>query len=141
MGHLSKFAEIFSLASKKDYMRDYMRNRYRETRKNIIDRLGGKCSNCGNQDGPFHLDHIDASKKTHRAADLHSVNDEDFDAEVSNLQLLCPECHVEKTKDSWDYGSPKPTHGYWMYRKHGCRCKKCTEEYKKKNKEWNSKSD
>ncbi|MFA5758913.1 MAG: HNH endonuclease [Clostridia bacterium] len=116
-----------------------MKNRYHSKRNSIMDRLGGKCSRCGTNDGPFHLDHIDKSKKTMRAADLHSVNDQRFEEEIKNLQLLCEHCHKDKTKESWDYSTPKTKHGYWMYRKYGCRCKKCVEDYKAKQKEWREK--
>ena len=136
--NILKYAEIFleAASSRADYMREYMANRYHAKRQEIIDRLGGKCIRCGSK-GPLHLDHIDKKKKKMRAADLHSVNDKDFESEVKNLQLLCTDCHKAKTNESWDYGSnvPKPHHGYWFYRR-GCRCDKCVKDYKKKQKEY-----
>jgi 5-methylcytosine-specific restriction endonuclease McrA len=138
-GRLFKYADLFLAAAhpRAEYMREYMKNRYHSKRKEIYDHLGGKCSRCGDTKGPFHLDHKDKRKKTMRASDLHSVNDQKFKEEVKNLQLLCEKCHRDKTKESWDYSTPKPRHGtYWMYRKHNCRCKKCTQAYKEKQKEW-----
>ena len=139
--NILKYAEIFleAASSRADYMREYMANRYHSKRQEIIDRLGGKCARCGSM-GPLHLDHIDKKKKKNRAADLHSVNDKDFEREVKNLQLLCTDCHKAKTNEAWDYGSnvPKAHHGYWSYRK-GCRCDKCVKDYKKKQKEWRTK--
>jgi hypothetical protein len=88
----------------------------------------------------LHLDHIDKRKKTMRAADVHSTNDKKVKKEKKNLQVLCVKCHKNKTHDAWDYAAPKPTHGYWMYRKHGCRCEKCINGYKEKLKEWREKS-
>lgn len=134
-----KYADLYLAAAhpRAEYMREYMKNRYHSKRKAIYDHLGGKCSRCGDKKGPFHLDHKDKRKKTMRASDLHSVNDQKFKDEIKNLQLLCEKCHRDKTKESWDYSTPKPRHGtYWMYRKHGCRCKKCTKAYKEKQKEW-----
>jgi hypothetical protein len=116
-----------------------MRDRYHRVRQDIIKQLGGKCVNCGSKKD-LHFDHIDKKKKSFRAADIHSVSDKRLKKEIKNIQLLCPDCHKEKTKEAWDFGSnaPRPTHGtYWMYRKHGCRCDKCVAAYKEKNKEWN----
>jgi 5-methylcytosine-specific restriction endonuclease McrA len=139
---LLKYASIFAEAAspRAEYMRDYMRERKRRKRKEIEKRLGGKCSRCGTKKGPFHLDHIDKKKKTMRASDLHSVSDQRFEKEMKNLQLLCEKCHRDKTKESWDFSTPKPRHGtYWFYRRHGCRCPKCVKAYKEKQKEWREK--
>jgi 5-methylcytosine-specific restriction endonuclease McrA len=137
---LEKYASLFLEAAKSpraDYMREYMKNRYHNTRDKITDALGGQCARCGSVEGPFHFDHKNKKKKTMRASDLHSVNDEKFNSEINNLQLLCPECHKEKTKEAWDYATNKPTHGtYWMYRKHRCRCPKCVEAYIEAQKKW-----
>lgn len=138
-----KYASFYleAASARAEYMREYMKNRYHEKRNQVIERLGGKCSRCKTKEGPWHLDHKDKRKKTMRASDLHSVNDQKFEKEVKNLQLLCEKCHRDKTKESWDYSTPKPRHGtYWMYRKHGCRCKKCVGAYKEKQKEWREKN-
>lgn len=139
--HILRYASIFleAAAERGEYMRDYMKNRYHSKRKEIIDRLGGKCTRCGTTKGNFHLDHIDKSKKTMRAADLHSVSEKKLEEELKNLQILCDKCHKEKTRESWDYSTPKPSHGYWMYRKYNCRCPVCVKAYKEKQKEWREK--
>jgi 5-methylcytosine-specific restriction endonuclease McrA len=135
-----KFAELFSQAAKADrgeYMREYMAKRYHDKRNAMIGRLGGKCVSCGSTKGPFHLDHKDASKKTMRAADIHSTNDKKVQQEAKNFQLLCVNCHKDKTDKAWDRSVPKSEHGtYWRYKKHGCRCDKCTKAYKEKKKLW-----
>lgn len=139
---LIKLAELYSEAAKSrnDYMREYMRNRYHSKRNSLIQELGGKCKKCGTTEGPLHIDHIDASKKTFRAADVHSVSDKKLKEEKKNFQLLCNDCHKAKTHEAWDYSTPKPRHGtYWMFKKHKCRCDKCTTAYKEKIKEWNNK--
>jgi hypothetical protein len=135
--------EILSLGAhpRADYQREYMRNRYHSTRERIIKELGSKCAKCGKKSGPFHFDHIDKKKKRIRGSDVHSVNDKDLEKEIKNLQLLCVDCHKQKTHDAWDYGAPKPKHGtYWQYRKHGCRCNKCTKAYKETMKAWREKA-
>ena len=134
--YATSFKEAAS-SPRADYMREYMAKRYHDTRQKVVDRLGGKCSRCSTTKGPWHFDHKDKSKKTMRAADLHSVNDAKFEEEVKGLQLLCADCHKQKTHEAWDYSAPKPPHGsYWRYRKYNCRCPKCTEAYKEKQKEW-----
>jgi len=138
--NLLKYAEIFLEAAnhpRAEYMREYMKNRYHSKREEIANRLGGKCNSCGTKKGPWHFDHKKKKNKTMRASDLHSVNSQKFEQELKALQLLCAECHKKKTKDSWDFSTPKSKHGtYWMYRKHECRCKKCVDAYKTKQKEW-----
>ena len=139
---LLRYASLFAEAAgpRNEYMRTYMRDRKRRKRQEIEDRLGGKCSKCGDKVGPFHIDHINKKKKTMRASDLHSVNDQRFEKEMKNLQLLCTNCHKDKTKESWDFGAPKPKHStYWMYRNYGCRCPGCVKAYKEKQKEWRTK--
>jgi hypothetical protein len=144
ISHIEKIAFFFFKAAKKsepsrkDYMREYMKKRYREKRDALIKELGGKCAVCGSTKG-LHVDHIDKKKKTMRAADIHSVNDKALQKEKKNFQLLCDVHHKEKTRDSWDYSTPKPRHGtVWMYRKYECRCPKCVkayEEYLESNRE------
>jgi 5-methylcytosine-specific restriction endonuclease McrA len=134
---LDQLCQIFVNAAspRKDYMRDYMRERYHKKRQDLIKRLGGKCSRCGSKLN-LQIDHKDSNKKKFRAADVHSVADSLVEQEIGNLQLLCRNCHKKKTDKSWDYSTPKPKHGtLWMYRRHGCRCKKCVDAYKKKRKE------
>jgi hypothetical protein len=131
---LAQMIDIFCKVARHpraDYMREYMRNRYHQKRQQMIDELGGKCVNCGDVNN-LHIDHIDASKKTMRAADIHSVNDKKLNEEKKNFQLLCEKCHKEKTKDAWDFGVPKTEHGkIWMFRKYKCRCPECIAAYKK----------
>lgn len=135
---LLKLAELYSeAANRNEYMRQYMAKRYHSKMNSLRELLGNKCKMCGSTDGPFHVDHIDASKKTMRAADVHSTSDSKVKEEMKNFQLLCAPCHKKKTNEEWDYSVPKPRHGtYWMYRKYKCRCDKCSQAYKDKMKEW-----
>lgn len=134
--NLEKLAQMIDIFCKvarhprADYMREYMRNRYHQKRQNMIDELGGKCVVCGDVNN-LHIDHIDSSKKTFRASDIHSINDKKLNEEKKNFQLLCEKCHKEKTKRDWDFGVPKPTHGkIWTFRKYKCRCPECVEAYR-----------
>jgi 5-methylcytosine-specific restriction endonuclease McrA len=117
-------------------MRDYMRNRYHNKRQALIKELGGKCKSCGAVKD-LQIDHIDSSKKSFRAADVHSIADARVKEEIKNFQLLCGKCHKEKTNKAWDHSVPKPRHGtYWMRRRHGCRCDKCEKAYKEQIQKW-----
>lgn len=139
LDYLIKLAELFVEAAGKrnDYMREYMANRYHSKMNALRSELGGICKMCGDKNGPFHIDHIDASKKTMRAADIHSTSDSKVKKEIKNFQLLCGPCHKKKTHEEWDYSVPKPKHGtYWNYRAHGCRCDKCSKAYTDKMKEY-----
>jgi hypothetical protein len=143
IGKILKFAELYSEAAgpRNEYMKEYMAKRYHNTRDKIYKRLGGKCKMCGNKEGPFHLDHIDSSKKTMRAADLHSVNDGKFEEEIRNLAILCVPCHKKKTVDNHDFAQNPTQHGsYWMARKYKCKCDACVKAYKEKQKEWREKA-
>lgn len=136
---LTKFSELFSEAAgnRNEYMRQYMAGRYHKKMNELRNLLGGKCKMCGDKKGPFHIDHIDSKKKTMRAADVHSTADSKVKEEMKNFQLLCGPCHKKKTHKEWDYSVPKPRHGsYWMYRRHECRCDKCSKAYKEKMKEY-----
>lgn len=130
--NLLKLATIYSEAAERsEYMREYMAKRYHDKMNAMREMLGNTCKICGDKKGPFHIDHIDASKKSMRAADIHSTNDKKVKQEIKNFQLLCKPCHKEKTNMAWDYGVPKSDHGtVWMYRKYKCRCDKCVEAYK-----------
>lgn len=137
-GFLVKLAELFAeAANRTDYMRVYMAKRYHNKMNAMREALGNKCNSCGTIDGPFHIDHINASKKTMRASDIHSTSDARVQEEMKNFQLLCSGCHKNKTHEEWDYSTPKPRHGtYWYYRKYKCRCNECETAYKEKIKEW-----
>lgn len=137
---MNKYDKLFAYCDffyKEASSSDYMRERYRNKREQVIKELGGKCVSCGSKN-KLELDHKDRKKKTMRMADLHSVSDQKLKEELKNIQLLCKPCHDKKSRDSWDFGSPKPSHGtYWMYRKHKCRCDKCIEAFRARHREWN----
>ena len=125
-----KLAQIYSEAANSEYMRNYMAKRYHDKRNAIISTLGGKCARCGRKDN-LHIDHKDASKKTFRAADIHSISDEKVKEGLKGLQLLCEDCHKKKTREAWDFGTNKSHHGTaWHYRRYGCRCPACTKAFK-----------
>jgi 5-methylcytosine-specific restriction endonuclease McrA len=93
-------------------------------RDKYIIHLGGKCVVCESVDR-LEFDHIDPSKKTMNPTRLWSRKEEIILAEIVNMQLLCHDCHKEKTirermeKRNLQHGE------YGMYKARGCRCDLC----------------
>ncbi len=77
---------------------DGTRKRRRDDRQQVlIDHMGGKCERCGITDPPrgFHFDHIDPMTKSHNINRQDSY--EKSFKELEKCQLLCFDCHLEKT--------------------------------------------
>ena len=78
------------------YSRNYMRERWARRRASAIQQLGGCCARCGVTDN-LEFDHIDPSTKSFTIAKGSSASEVKFQAELEKCQLLCVECHKEKT--------------------------------------------
>ena len=80
---------------------------YQERREQLIEQLGGVCSheNC-NCTINLQFDHIDPSKKRYNISERFSSWDlKRLQPEIKKCQLLCPEHHLQKTKeDAKKYG-------------------------------------
>mgnify|MGYP001588320722 FL=1 len=98
--------------------------------------LGGKCILCGSGDS-LEIDHIDWRTKLHTISSYTNRSWEIFLEELKKCQLLCSECHKDKTrKDLCEQktGERVQPHGtQWKYVKYGCRCDECVLA----NKEYN----
>ena len=61
-------------------------------------RLGGKCVQCGHADWrALQFDHIDPTTKKYDISSMRATSDEVFWAEIETVQLLCANCHRQKT--------------------------------------------
>ncbi len=114
-----------------EYMKNYMLNRYYKRRNDFINRLGNKCVSCGKKDN-LELDHIDPSIKSFNISKaLSSWSIKKIEAEFVKLQLLCKECHIQKTiidksNSPWKHGTLSD------YRYCKCLlCKKAKSDYMK----------
>ena len=85
------------------------RNRYYKNRRQCIDKLGGKCVECGVTEN-LQFDHINPLEKSFAISEsLHfspkMKKEVKFDEELNKCQLLCPTCHMKKTKNDWLSGN------------------------------------
>lgn len=101
--------------------REYQRAWVAARRLKYINLHGGKCSRCESDRG-LEFDHIDRTLKLdHR---IWSWSVQRIEDELSKCQLLCCDCHREKSIDEMVY--PERKHGTnLMYLKARCRCSEC----------------
>ncbi|GAA2546061.1 5-methylcytosine-specific restriction endonuclease McrA [Neomicrococcus aestuarii] len=102
----------------KEYHREYMRNWARKNRAEFM--AGKSCVKCGSTQS-LEVDHIDPSEKvTHR---IWSGGKAFREAELAKCQVLCAECHKEKTQQQRGLFPCGTGAAY----KRGCRCEECRE--------------
>lgn len=118
---------------------EYQKNRYRERKVRYLNQLGGECNNCGSIE-ELEFDHVDPEIKsftiTHR---ISRYSEEVLQKELAKCQLLCTECHLEKTAEEsrgrtpWNKGASGSNHGTYSmaYPIDKCDCKLC-ESYREK---------
>ena len=72
--------------------------RYGLNKQKCVDKLGGKCVECGATEC-LQFDHINPLEKSFTITG--NFHRKDLNEELVKCQLLCPKCHFEKTKDDW----------------------------------------
>ncbi len=81
---------------RKDYMRDFYKQKSTRYKKQLIEMLGGKCNKCGLIDDPcvydFHHTNPEQKEFSIATALKHSTWDA-IKKEVSKCILLCSNCH------------------------------------------------
>ncbi len=104
--------------------RDYQ-NAWMQRRRTEWVQQHGPCRACGSAED-LQVDHIDPNKKvSHRIWSWSTARRE---AELEKCQVLCMDCHLEKTKSqrpSYEHG----TNSSYMRtntKELGCRCPECT---------------
>lgn len=100
-------------------MNNYMKNRWIRRRAEAVEFLGGKCIKCGTSES-LEFDHIDPSTKTMTIARASSRSAEFFMNEVKKCQLLCTNCHLDKT-----LSEKEVAHGGGLAGKKNCPCSLC----------------
>lgn len=102
-------------------MYKYITQRRAERRQDCYTRLGNKCARCGITNVDFEFDHMDPSTKTMCISSMLDMPLDVLYAELIKCQLLCKDCHVEKTNE--ENGSVQ--HSITGYSHHKCRCDVC----------------
>ena len=77
--------------------REWYRNYYAKRRQEYILLLGGKCSKCSSTEN-LEFDHKDRSSKTFAISKLLTYSKKRVSEELAYCQLLCEECHREKSR-------------------------------------------
>lgn len=102
---------------------EYHREYYYKRRARLIAVLGDRCVKCGDTHD-LQFDHIDPEQKSFNiSANLTASNPKVLE-ELAKCQLLCADCHREKSaidNSGWTHGT---LYGY-QYMK--CRCDQCRE--------------
>ena len=113
---------------RKEYIRDYQRKWIANRRAKFFK---DKVCKCGSTES-LQIDHVDPKTKvSHR---VWSWSKERFDEEIKKCQILCHECHKEKTR-LWNLSRRK--HGRTWY-SYGCRCEICFKAQQKHNAQRNA---
>ena len=113
---------------------EYLMKRY-YTRKTIcLEKLGNKCAKCKSTEN-LQFDHKNPESKVFEICDKLLSNFDSVLKELEKCQLLCFNCHVEKsTKEKTNY-----LHGtVQTYRREGCRCNSCKKAMSERRKTWKS---
>lgn len=77
------------------YMREYMINRYRRRRRDLVKQLGGKCRDCGTKK---RLEFHHTEKKDFWVGErLHTISEVRLQEEIKKCVLLCRQCHIDIT--------------------------------------------
>ena len=85
---------------------------YRTNRRlHLIERLGGKCVECGTTKS-LQFDHINPLEKSFDISRKMTAPLEVLYPEIDKCQLLCSKCHIEKTKNDWLSGVLQEKRGY-----------------------------
>jgi hypothetical protein len=97
--------------------------RFREKRRiEAREYLGSRCAWCGATE-KLDFDHIDPSTMIFRIANGLINKAEVFWAEVAKCQLLCRDCHTEKSSAEGSFRTVG--HGEGKTGKKSCRCELC----------------
>lgn len=113
-------------------MKTYMQKRRESNKLYALSKLGNRCNSCGSTKD-LQFDHIDRTNKSMDLSDMFSHSITSISKELDKCQLLCIECHRQKTYIDLGY----KRHGTLRsYRDKKCRCEECNgawEDYKIKH--------
>ena len=87
----------------KEQKREYAKAQRDERRAHCREYLGGKCVKCGTTHN-LQFDHIKREGKKYTIASRIHQNFTILKEELDKCQLLCVDCHLEKTAKEWEIG-------------------------------------
>ena len=106
IAYAKKYREL-NKENRLDYERKYNeehkehKREQRKKRKELcLEYLGGKCVKCGTTER-LEFDHIKREGKKYTIASRILNNFDNLKEELNKCQLLCVECHLEKTASEW----------------------------------------
>ena len=120
------------------YMSKYMKDRYRQRRKEAVELLGSSCAVCGcDKEGELDIDHKCPMDKKYDGARMTMISHDKFLDELSRCQILCKKCHAQKTTKELGRTVARDTHGTLSsYRYCKCPlCKKAKSDWQRKYRE------
>lgn len=112
------------------YMAEYMLKRYHVKRNQAIQALGGKCIRCGSEEN-LEFDHIEPHLKRFTIGVGWSRSEETLQEELRKCQLLCRDCHRDRTKQQQSV-----PHGGGVSGRRNCRCELCGPLKRKYMRDW-----
>lgn len=120
----------------RERQKEYQRERLRLARLNWLD-TNGPCVKCRSSNR-LEIDHVDPKTKDSRLKKQHtntiwSWSRERRKIELAKCQVLCYECHKEKTKK--DLARPMPHGTDTGYTRYKCRCLLCKLAHTNKRKQ------
>ena len=86
----------------KEKISEYRREQHKERRAQCVEYLGGKCVKCGATHN-LQFDHIKREGKKYNIASRVDNNWDNLKEELDKCQLLCYDCHLEKTAQEWTH--------------------------------------
>lgn len=119
----------------KEQDRVYQLNRYHTRRRFMFEHLGGCCVYCGGRKD-LQIDHIENLPDKIPLGKLWGIALERLLEELTRCQLLCRECHDQKSIVERGQ-TPGLKHGTLNgYKRYACRCTACIEVTRRKGREY-----
>jgi hypothetical protein len=112
--------------------RAYDREWRRKRRAEWVE-ANGPCAHCGGED-QLEVDHVNRADKTMEPASIWGRRLEEREAELAKCQVLCHECHANKTASERE---PAQEHGTWYtWQEKKCRCEQCRFFFNNYRRDW-----
>lgn len=109
----------------KEERRIYNNNRYYKRKEKMFDILGRECAFCGASES-LEIDHKDPKTKKYELSMIWDKQWALIESELVKCQVLCKECHIQKTIKDFGKNIAKGKHGRISSYRY-CKCDLCKE--------------